>query len=142
MAQFFIRRPIVAIVISILTVLMGVITLQGLSVEQYPFLAPPNIRVTANYPGASAEAVEQSVATPIEQEVNGVDRQRSKVAKNIEHLLKAWELQAGDLIHTGTSEGVGAAQRGDNLTGGVDGLTPISVTVAHDLGFTRATHSL
>lgn len=75
-------------------------------------------------------------------QVNGVDRQRSKVAKNIEHLFKAWELQAGDLIHTGTSEGVGAAQRGDNLTGGVDGLTPISVTVAHDLGFTRATHSL
>jgi HAE1 family hydrophobic/amphiphilic exporter-1 len=74
MAQFFIRRPIVAIVISILTVLLGVITLKGLAVEQYPFLAPPNIRVTANYPGASAEAVEQSVATPIEQEVNGVDR--------------------------------------------------------------------
>src|SRR5512132_1624025 len=73
MANFFIRRPIVAIVISILTVLGGVITLKGLSVEQYPFLAPPNIRVTANYPGASAEAVEGSVATPIEQEVNGVD---------------------------------------------------------------------
>ena len=50
------------------------ITLKGLAVEQYPFLAPPNIRVTATYPGASAEAVEQSVATPIEQEVNGVDR--------------------------------------------------------------------
>jgi HAE1 family hydrophobic/amphiphilic exporter-1 len=74
MAQFFIRRPIVAIVISILTVLLGVVTIQGLSIEQYPFLAPPNIRVTATYPGASAEAVEQSVATPIEQEVNGVDR--------------------------------------------------------------------
>jgi HAE1 family hydrophobic/amphiphilic exporter-1 len=74
MAQFFIRRPIVAIVISILIVMLGVITLKGLSVEQYPFLAPPNIRVTATYPGASAEAVEQSVATPIEQEVNGVDR--------------------------------------------------------------------
>src|SRR3954465_9601856 len=74
MANFFINRPIVAIVISILMVMMGVITLKGLSVEQYPFLAPPNIRVTANYPGASAEAVEQSVATPIEQEVNGVDR--------------------------------------------------------------------
>jgi len=74
MANFFIRRPIVAIVIAILTVLLGVITITGLSVEQYPFLAPPNIRVTANYPGASAEAVEQSVATPIEQEVNGVDR--------------------------------------------------------------------
>jgi HAE1 family hydrophobic/amphiphilic exporter-1 len=74
MGQFFIRRPIVAIVIAILTVMLGVVTIQGLSVEQYPFLAPPNIRVTANYPGASAEGVEQSVATPIEQEVNGVDR--------------------------------------------------------------------
>ena len=74
MSDFFIRRPIVAIVISILIVLLGVVVLRGLSVEQYPFLAPPNIRVTANYPGASAEAVEQSVATPIEQEVNGVDR--------------------------------------------------------------------
>jgi HAE1 family hydrophobic/amphiphilic exporter-1 len=74
MSNFFIRRPIVAIVISILTVMFGVVIVKGLAVEQYPFLAPPNIRVTATYPGASAEAVEQSVATPIEQEVNGVDR--------------------------------------------------------------------
>jgi HAE1 family hydrophobic/amphiphilic exporter-1 len=73
-AQFFIRRPIVAIVIAILTVLLGGYSLLRLSFEQYPFLAPPTIRVTANYPGASAVAVEQSVATPIEQEVNGVDR--------------------------------------------------------------------
>ena len=74
MANFFIRRPIVAIVISILTLMLGTITITRLSTEQYPFLAPPNIRVTGTYPGASAEAVEQSVATPIEQEVNGVDR--------------------------------------------------------------------
>ena len=74
MAEFFIRRPIVAIVIAILTVLLGAYSLMRLSFEQYPFLAPPTIRVTANYPGASAVAVEQSVATPIEQEVNGVDR--------------------------------------------------------------------
>jgi len=73
-AEFFIRRPIVAIVIAILTVLLGTYSLLRLSFEQYPFLAPPTIRVTANYPGASAVAVEQSVATPIEQEVNGVDR--------------------------------------------------------------------
>src|SRR5215813_12589033 len=73
MADFFIRRPIVAIVISIVIVIMGLVTLKGLSIEQYPFLAPPTIRVTANYPGASEVAVEQSVATPIEQEVNGVD---------------------------------------------------------------------
>src|SRR6478672_7751501 len=74
MANFFIRRPIVAIVISILTLLIGVVIISGLSIEQYPFLAPPNIRVQGTYPGASAEAVEQSVATPVEQEVNGVDR--------------------------------------------------------------------
>jgi len=74
MSNFFIRRPIVAIVISIMTLLIGVVVIRGLSIEQYPFLAPPNIRATATYPGASAEAVEQSVATPIEQEVNGVDR--------------------------------------------------------------------
>jgi HAE1 family hydrophobic/amphiphilic exporter-1 len=73
MADFFIRRPIVAIVIAIITVLLGLNSLRGLSFEQYPFLAPPTIRVTATYPGASAVAVEQSVATPIEQEVNGVE---------------------------------------------------------------------
>ena len=65
MANFFIRRPIVAIVVAILTVMLRTGHRSGLSVEQYPFLAPPNIRVTANYPGASAEAVEQSVATPM-----------------------------------------------------------------------------
>src|SRR5215813_2887791 len=73
MANFFINRPIVSIVISILILLGGVVVIRGLSIEQYPFLAPPNIRVTATYPGASALAVEQSVAVPIEQEVNGVD---------------------------------------------------------------------
>src|SRR5215813_1874686 len=73
MAEFFIRRPIVAIVIAILMTLLGVYTLMGLSFEQYPFLAPPIIRITATFPGASAVAVEQSVATPIEQEVNGVE---------------------------------------------------------------------
>src|SRR4029453_13208881 len=73
MSNFFINRPIVAMVISILTVLVGIVVIRGLSVEQYPFLAPPNIRVTGTYPGASALTVEQSVATPIEQEVNGGD---------------------------------------------------------------------
>jgi hydrophobe/amphiphile efflux-1 (HAE1) family protein len=73
MSEFFIRRPIVAIVISIVMVIMGIFTLKGLSFEMYPFLAPPMIRVTATYVGASAVAVEQSVATPIEQEVNGVE---------------------------------------------------------------------
>ena len=62
MADFFIRRPIVAIVISIIIVMMGLFTLKNLSFEQYPFLAPPTIRVTGTYPGASAVAVEQSAS--------------------------------------------------------------------------------
>ena len=58
MAEFFIRRPIVAIVIAILTVLLGTASVLKLAFEQYPVLAPPSIRVTATYPGASAVAVE------------------------------------------------------------------------------------
>src|SRR5687767_9344699 len=73
MAHFFIRRPTVAIVIAILTMLMGAVSLLRLPVEQYPPLAPPTIRVETTYQGASAEAVEQSVATPLEQQMNGVD---------------------------------------------------------------------
>ena len=73
MAHFFIRRPIVAIVIAILTVLVGIVALMRLPIEQYPALAPPTVRVETTYQGASAEVVEQSVATPIEQQLNGVD---------------------------------------------------------------------
>jgi len=73
MAHFFIRRPIVAMVISILMVIAGGVSLQNLPIEQYPSLAPPVVRVQGNYAGANAEVVEQSVATPIEQQENGVD---------------------------------------------------------------------
>jgi multidrug efflux pump subunit AcrB len=73
MSNFFIRRPIVAMVISILMVIVGGVAASRLPVEQYPGLAPPTIKVTTRYPGANAEIVEQSVATPIEQQMNGVD---------------------------------------------------------------------
>src|SRR6201993_373640 len=73
MANFFIRRPIVAIVIAILTVIVGVITIVTLPVAQFPNIAPPEIRLQANYPGADAQTLEQAVATPIEQQVSGVD---------------------------------------------------------------------
>jgi HAE1 family hydrophobic/amphiphilic exporter-1 len=73
MSGFFIRRPIVAIVISILMVIIGAITILGLPVGQFPDIAPPEIRVFAMYPGADAETMERAVATPIEQQVNGVD---------------------------------------------------------------------
>src|SRR5262245_7317996 len=73
MAEFFIRRPTVAIVISMLMVIIGIVAFSKLPVEQYPSVSPPMIRVETTYPGAGDEVVEQSVATPIEQQVNGVD---------------------------------------------------------------------
>jgi HAE1 family hydrophobic/amphiphilic exporter-1 len=73
MANFFIRRPIVAIVIAMLTVIVGVITIVTLPVSQFPQIAPPEIRLQANYPGADAQTLEQAVDTPIEQQVSGVD---------------------------------------------------------------------
>jgi HAE1 family hydrophobic/amphiphilic exporter-1 len=73
MSKFFINRPIVAIVIAILMVILGAITIASLPVAQFPNIAPPEIRLVATYTGADALALEQAVATPIEQQVNGVD---------------------------------------------------------------------
>ena len=73
MANFFIRRPIVAIVIAILTVIVGAISMATLPVAQFPQIAPPEIRLQANFPGADAQTLEQSVDVPIEQQVSGVD---------------------------------------------------------------------
>jgi multidrug efflux pump len=73
MSRFFIRRPIVAIVIAIMTVLGGLVALSGLAISQFPQIVPPQILITATYPGADALTIEQSVATPLEQQMNGVD---------------------------------------------------------------------
>jgi HAE1 family hydrophobic/amphiphilic exporter-1 len=73
MSNFFIRRPIVAMVISILMVIMGTVTLFNLPTAQYPDIIPPEIQIRATYPGADANTLAQSVATPIEEQMNGVD---------------------------------------------------------------------
>ena len=73
MAKFFVNHPIIAIVISILLVIVGIVSIVRLPIAQYPELAPPEILLTATYVGADAETVEQSVATPIEQQMQGVD---------------------------------------------------------------------
>ncbi|MET3114993.1 HAE1 family hydrophobic/amphiphilic exporter-1 [Pedobacter sp. CG_S7] len=70
-SEVFIRRPVTAIVISILLVLIGVIVLTGLPISQYPNVAPPTVTVNATYTGADAETVEQTVTTPIESQING-----------------------------------------------------------------------
>jgi len=73
MSRFFIDRPIVAIVIALLTVIVGALVIVGLPVAQFPAIAPPEIQIYATYVGADAQTVEQSVATPIEQQMSGVD---------------------------------------------------------------------
>ncbi|MGO4885783.1 MAG: efflux RND transporter permease subunit [Bryobacteraceae bacterium] len=73
MSKFFIGRPIVAMVIAILTVIVGAVSIASLPIAQFPNIAPPEIRLQATYVGADAETLEQAVATPIEEQINGVD---------------------------------------------------------------------
>src|SRR5210317_2540973 len=71
--NFFVHRPIVAMVIAIVIVIVGAVSLIGLPIEQYPNLTPPIVQVRGTYTGANAISVEESVATPLEQQINGVD---------------------------------------------------------------------
>ena len=73
MTHFFVDRPIFATVLSIVLLLVGLVSYRALPVAQYPEIAPPTVVVRANYPGANADTVAATVATPIEQEVNGVE---------------------------------------------------------------------
>jgi len=72
-SRFFIGRPIVAIVIAIVTVLAGLVSMQALPIAQFPEIIPPQISVSATYTGADALTIESAVATPLEQQTNGVD---------------------------------------------------------------------
>lgn len=72
-AHFFIDRPVFAMVLSIVTIIAGVLSIFALPISQYPEIAPPTVNVTASYPGANAKTVSDTVATPIEQQINGVE---------------------------------------------------------------------
>src|SRR6187399_1149287 len=74
MARYFVDNPIVAIVLSIIMVLLGAVAMQGLPIAQYPEIVPPMVQVTTTFIGASATDVEASVATPLEQQINGVEK--------------------------------------------------------------------
>ena len=73
MAKFFIDRPVFAWVIALVIMLAGGLSLWQLPIEQYPSIAPPSVEISANYPGASAETVENTVTQVIEQQMNGID---------------------------------------------------------------------
>src|SRR4051795_13006779 len=72
-SRFFIDRPVFANVIALVTILLGVVALLALPVEQYPQITPPTVQVRAQYPGADAQVLSDTVATLIEQQVNGVE---------------------------------------------------------------------
>jgi hydrophobic/amphiphilic exporter-1 (mainly G- bacteria), HAE1 family len=74
MARFFVNRPIVAMVLSIVMVMLGLVAMQGLPIAQYPEIVPPMVQVTTTFVGASATDVEAAVATPLEQKINGVEK--------------------------------------------------------------------
>ncbi len=97
MSKFFIRRPTVAIVISILMVIVGAITITNLPVAQFPNIVPPEIRVVATYVGGDAETLERAVATPIEQQVNGVDNMDYMYSLNSTGGSSTWLLVGFDL---------------------------------------------
>src|SRR5436305_1337132 len=73
-SRFFIDHPIFANVIAVVTILLGIVALRQLPVEQYPQITPPTVQVRTTYPGANAQVVANTVAAPIEQQVNGVER--------------------------------------------------------------------
>src|SRR5215467_13950140 len=87
MSEFFIRRPIVAIVIAILRVIVGASCIVGLPIAQYPNIAPPEIQILTHYTGADALTIEQSVATPIEQKMSGVDNMNYMYSINANNSL-------------------------------------------------------
>ena len=72
-SHFFIDRPIFATVLSLIITIVGLIAQRSLPIAEYPEIAPPTVNITATYPGASAQVIADTVAAPIEQEVNGVD---------------------------------------------------------------------
>ena len=117
MSSFFIRRPIVAIVIAILFVVGGAVMIFRLPVAQFPEIAPPQIETTAMYTGADALTVEQSVATPIDAQVNGAKRRYSRsVIGKVTFMGSTWEM----VVST-----VDGAMRSPTCTGAIPAMPSI-----------------
>src|SRR6516164_3602089 len=118
MSKFFINRPIVAMVIAILMVIVGAVTITSLPVALFPDIAPPEVQVVATYVGADAQTIEQSVATPIEQQMSGVDNMNymyslNSTAHGVMRLIVDYDVKTNpntDLILTQIRETQAASQ--------------------------------
>jgi len=118
MSRFFINRPIVAMVIAILMVIVGTVTITSLPVALFPDIAPPEVQVVATYVGADAQTIEQSVATPIEQQMSGVDNLNymyslNSTADGVMRLIVDYDVKTNpntDLILTQIRETQAASQ--------------------------------
>src|SRR5881296_3622632 len=118
MSRFFINRPIVAMVIAILMVIVGAVTITSLPVALFPDIAPPEVQVVATYVGADAQTIEQSVATPIEQQMSGVDNLNymyslNSTADGVMRLIVDYDVKTNpntDLILTQIRETQAASQ--------------------------------
>jgi HAE1 family hydrophobic/amphiphilic exporter-1 len=124
MSKFFINRPIVAMVISIVMVLVGTLTVLSLPVAQFPNITPPEIQVLATYVGADAQTLEQAVATPIEEQVNGVDNMNymyslNATANSATSLIVDFDIKTDpntDFINTQARETQAASQLPADVT--------------------------
>jgi HAE1 family hydrophobic/amphiphilic exporter-1 len=124
MSKFFINRPIVAVVISILTVIIGAVAIAALPVAQFPNIVPPEVAVLATYVGADAQTIEQSVATPIEQQMSGADNMNymyslNSTANGLMHLIVDYDVKTDpntDLMLTQMRETQGASQLPTDVT--------------------------
>jgi hydrophobic/amphiphilic exporter-1 (mainly G- bacteria), HAE1 family len=123
-SKFFINRPIVAMVISILMVIVGAVTITSLPIAQFPSIAPPEVQVVATYIGADAQTIEQSVATPIEQQMSGVDNMNymyslNSTADGVLRLIVDFDVKTDpniDLILTQARETQAASQLPADVT--------------------------
>jgi multidrug efflux pump subunit AcrB len=123
MSKFFIRRPIVAMVISIVMVIVGVVSMVSLPTAQFPNIVPPEILVQATYPGADAKTLEQSVATPIEQQMSGVDNMdymwstnasNGQTQLNVDFNVTTDQHRSSAIAVAGLASAVSAPQRGEH----------------------------
>src|SRR5580692_12523431 len=127
-ANTFIKRPVTAIVISLVLMISGVISLLNLAVDQYPNISPPSVSVNGNYTGADAETVEQTVAIPIEEQVNGTP--------GMEYLQSTNTNSGGMSIRVTFNIGINVYVSALNVQNRVGIAQPLLPTVVSKLGLT------